>query len=142
MMKFIAIVWAAFLARVRPGLDQREAGLHEHDQEAREQGPHHVRADFVLAELVAEELRFREEFVVSLVLLLVRITLFDFQRSEFGIVAQDGTVAGVGAGGVRFRLRLFLLRTGGSTFGSSALGGSCDQSALRWMKKITPSASA
>ena len=36
-MKFMAMVWAAFLARVKPGLDQGEAGLHEHDQEAGDQ---------------------------------------------------------------------------------------------------------
>ena len=32
------------------GLDQREAGLHEHDQEAGEQRPHDVDRDLVVAD--------------------------------------------------------------------------------------------
>ncbi len=35
---------------VKPGLDQREAGLHEHDEEAGDQRPHHVDGDLVVAD--------------------------------------------------------------------------------------------
>ena len=33
-MKFIIMVWLAFFARHKTGFDDRESGLHEHDQEA------------------------------------------------------------------------------------------------------------
>ena len=51
-MKFIAMVWPAFLARHRPGFDQREAGLHEHDQEAGDQRPHEVDREHVFADAI------------------------------------------------------------------------------------------
>ena len=38
-MKFIAIVCAEFFARHKPRFHHREAGLHEHDQEAGDQAP-------------------------------------------------------------------------------------------------------
>ena len=53
-MKFIIMVWLAFLARQRPGLDDGEAGLHEHDEEAGDQRPDEVDGDLVLADLVDE----------------------------------------------------------------------------------------
>ena len=51
-MKFIIMVWLAFLARHRPGLHDGEAGLHEHDEEAGDQRPDEVDGDLVLADLV------------------------------------------------------------------------------------------
>ena len=51
-MKFMLIVWAAFLARVKPGLHHREAGLHEHDEEAGEQRPDEVDGDLVVTDSV------------------------------------------------------------------------------------------
>ena len=49
-MKFMLMVCAAFLARREPGLDHREAGLHEHDEEAGDQRPHDVDGDLVVAD--------------------------------------------------------------------------------------------
>ena len=51
-MKFIIMVWLAFFARARPGLDDGEAGLHEHDEEAGDQRPDEVDGDQVLADRV------------------------------------------------------------------------------------------
>ena len=51
-MKFIIMVWLAFLARHRPGLDDREARLHEHDEEAGDERPDEVDRDLVLADVV------------------------------------------------------------------------------------------
>ena len=45
---------AAFFARHRPGFDHREAGLHEHDQEAGDQHPHHVDREQVVGDAVVE----------------------------------------------------------------------------------------
>ena len=45
------MVWLAFFARAQPGFDDGEAGLHEHDEEARDQRPHEVDRDLVLADL-------------------------------------------------------------------------------------------
>ena len=36
-MKFMAMVWPAFLARVKPVSTMAKPGLHEHDQEAGDQ---------------------------------------------------------------------------------------------------------
>ena len=44
-MKFIIMVWLAFFARRQAGFDDREAGLHEHDEEAGDERPHEVGRD-------------------------------------------------------------------------------------------------
>ena len=49
-MKFIIMVCAAFFARREAGFDHREAGLHEHDEEAGDQRPHEVDGDLVVAD--------------------------------------------------------------------------------------------
>ena len=49
-MKFIIMVWLAFFARPKPGLDDGEAGLHEHDEEAGDERPDEVDRDLVLAD--------------------------------------------------------------------------------------------
>ena len=49
---FMAMVWAPFLARTKPGLEQREAGLHEHHQRGADDDPHQVG---VLGELVGAD---------------------------------------------------------------------------------------
>ena len=46
-MKFMLMVCAAFLARREPGLDHREARLHEHHEEAGEQRPDDVDRDLL-----------------------------------------------------------------------------------------------
>ena len=51
-MKFIIMVWLAFLARQRPVSTIAKPGLHEHDQEAGDQRPDEVDGDLVLADLV------------------------------------------------------------------------------------------
>ena len=53
-MKFIAIVWAAFLARRQARLHHRESRLHEHDQEAGHQRPDEVDGDAVVANGVGQ----------------------------------------------------------------------------------------
>ena len=56
-MKFIANVCAAFLAWVSPVSTMAKPSLHEHDDEARDQHPHHVDGDLVVADGCKEFLR-------------------------------------------------------------------------------------
>ena len=49
-MKFIDMVWAAFLARVKPVSTIAKPGLHEHDEEAGDQRPDEVDGDLVVAD--------------------------------------------------------------------------------------------
>ena len=53
-MKFIAIVWPGVLRAAQARLHQRESRLHEHDQEAGDQGPHEVDRDAVVADGVRQ----------------------------------------------------------------------------------------
>ena len=50
--KFIMYVWLAFFTAAEARFHHREARLHEHDQEARDQRPYEVDGDFVLPHLV------------------------------------------------------------------------------------------
>ena len=56
-MKFIIMVWLALFARHEARLDDREAGLHEHDEEAADQRPGEVDGDLVLPDLIHEVAR-------------------------------------------------------------------------------------
>ena len=53
-MKFIIMVWLAFLARHKSGFNDGEPGLHEHDQETCDQRPGEVDTNAVLAYLIYE----------------------------------------------------------------------------------------
>ena len=51
---FMAIVCAGVLRAAQAGFDHREPGLHEHDQEAGDQHPHHVDREQVVGDAVVE----------------------------------------------------------------------------------------
>ena len=125
-MKFMDMVCARVLGAAQARFHQGESGLHEHDQEPRDQGPHEVDRDAVMPDRISElhrqGLDFQLSDVVGICLLIVVIGLnlrrvlqvvgAQFRRRRRDETARGGLGIGSHSGGRPGGVRLLFCRGG------------------------------